>query len=85
VEFSRALNPELKTFNVWLKENAARIPLDWSLMPLTLILGNMGFWISYEPIIFNQHRDNGKQWFFKYPYCLKPFYVIANLSSNKIF
>jgi len=28
VEFSRALNPELKSFDMWLKENASRIPLD---------------------------------------------------------
>lgn len=28
VEFSRALNPDLKSFDVWLKENASRIPLD---------------------------------------------------------
>ena len=28
VEFSRALNPELKSFDTWLKENASRIPLD---------------------------------------------------------
>jgi hypothetical protein len=28
VAFSKALNPELKSFDMWLKENAARIPLD---------------------------------------------------------
>lgn len=28
VKFSRELNPELKSFDAWLKENASRIPLD---------------------------------------------------------
>ncbi|SFH16797.1 NmrA/HSCARG family protein [Pontibacter chinhatensis] len=28
VSFSRALNPELKSFDVWLAENAARVPLE---------------------------------------------------------
>jgi hypothetical protein len=28
VAFSKALNLELKSFDMWLKENAARIPLD---------------------------------------------------------
>jgi len=28
VKFSRELNPELKSFDMWLSENAKRIPLD---------------------------------------------------------
>jgi len=28
VEFSRSLNPDLQTFNGWLKENVARIPIE---------------------------------------------------------
>jgi uncharacterized protein YbjT (DUF2867 family) len=28
VEFSRSLNPELQTFKAWLKQNAARIPIE---------------------------------------------------------
>lgn len=28
VNFSKALNPELKSFDMWLKENAARLPMD---------------------------------------------------------
>ena len=28
VGFSRQLNPELKTFDAWLKENAGKVPLE---------------------------------------------------------